>query len=43
VNVDRIVEIKPWFHSTCQLKMQDGSSLPVSRTYMKELKQLLGF
>ncbi|EPY07015.1 LytTR family two component transcriptional regulator [Paenibacillus alvei TS-15] len=43
VNVDRIVEIEPWFHSTCQLKMQDGSSLPVSRTYMKELKQLLGF
>lgn len=43
VNVDRIVEIEPWFHSTCHLKMQDGSSLPVSRTYKKELKQLLGF
>lgn len=43
VNVDRIVEIEPWFHSTCQLKMHDGSSIPVSRTYMKDLKQLLGF
>ncbi|MEW9106585.1 LytR/AlgR family response regulator transcription factor [Paenibacillus sp.] len=43
VNVDRIVEIEPWFHSTFQLKMQDGASIPVSRTYMKELKQLLRF
>ncbi|WP_019421199.1 LytR/AlgR family response regulator transcription factor [Paenibacillus sp. OSY-SE] len=43
VNVDRIIEIEPWFHSTCQLKLQDGSQVPVSRTYMKDLKQILGF
>ncbi|MBN3524431.1 LytR/AlgR family response regulator transcription factor [Paenibacillus apiarius] len=43
VNVDRIVEIEPWFHSTCQLKLENGSMVPVSRTYMKELKLLLGF
>lgn len=42
VHLDRIVEIQPWFHSTCHLQMQDGSRIPVSRTYMKELKQLLG-
>ena len=43
VNVDRIIEIEPWFHSTCQLKLQGGSQVPVSRTYMKALKQILGF
>ena len=43
VNVDRIVEIEPWFNSTCQLRMQDGVLIPVSRTYMKELKQTIGF
>ncbi|MDG0873004.1 LytTR family transcriptional regulator DNA-binding domain-containing protein [Paenibacillus thiaminolyticus] len=42
VHLDRIVEIQPWFHSTFHLQMQDGSRIPVSRTYMKELKQLLG-
>ncbi|CAG7644311.1 Sensory transduction protein LytR [Paenibacillus solanacearum] len=43
VNLDGIVEIQPWFHSTYNLVMKDGSSVPVSRTYMKELKQLIGF
>lgn len=42
VNVDRIVEIEPWFNSTYHLKMQDGAMVPVSRTYMKELKKALG-
>ncbi|MDQ6421994.1 LytTR family transcriptional regulator DNA-binding domain-containing protein [Paenibacillus sp. LHD-117] len=42
VNVDAIVEIQPWFHSTFTLIMKNGSKVPVSRTYMKELKQLLG-
>jgi len=42
VNLDCITEIEPWFHSTCNLILQNGSSVPVSRTYMKELKQLLG-
>ncbi|RKN62067.1 LytR/AlgR family response regulator transcription factor [Paenibacillus ginsengarvi] len=43
VNLDAVVEIQPWFHSTCNLIMRNGSSVPVSRTYLKELKQLLGF
>lgn len=42
-NLDGIVEIQPWFHSTCNLIMKDGSKVPVSRTYMKELKQRIGF
>ncbi|MFM9277475.1 LytR/AlgR family response regulator transcription factor [Paenibacillus jiagnxiensis] len=43
VNLDSITEIEPWFHSTCNLILINGSRVPVSRTYMKELKQLLGF
>lgn len=43
VNVNAISEIEPWFNSTYNLIMKDGSKVPVSRTYVKELKQLLGF
>jgi two-component system response regulator LytT len=43
VNIDHIVEIEPWFNSTYNLIMENGSKVPVSRTYVKELKQILGF
>ena len=43
VNIDAINEIEPWFNSTFNLIMKDGEKVPVSRTYTKELKQLLGF
>jgi len=43
VNLDHINEIEPWFNSTYNLIMKDSSKVPVSRTYVKELKQLLGF
>ncbi|WP_066071342.1 LytR/AlgR family response regulator transcription factor [Neobacillus soli] len=43
VNLDHIVEIEPWFNSTYNLHMKDGSQVPVSRTYVKLLKQQLGF
>ncbi|WP_066320141.1 LytTR family DNA-binding domain-containing protein [Bacillus sp. FJAT-29814] len=43
VNLDHIIEIEPWFNSTYNLLLNDGSKVPVSRTYVKELKQLLGF
>ncbi|MFJ5624533.1 LytR/AlgR family response regulator transcription factor [Peribacillus loiseleuriae] len=43
VNMDHIIEIEPWFNSTYHLIMKDRSKVPVSRTYVKELKQLLGF
>jgi two-component system, LytTR family, response regulator LytT len=43
VNIDHIVEIEPWFNSTYNLIMKNDSKVPVSRTYVKELKQMLGF
>ncbi|GAA0404732.1 LytTR family DNA-binding domain-containing protein [Paenibacillus motobuensis] len=43
VNIDHISEIQPWFNSTYNLIMKEGSSIPVSRTYVKDLKNLLGF
>ncbi|MFJ8245391.1 LytR/AlgR family response regulator transcription factor [Peribacillus asahii] len=43
VNIHYISEIQPWFNSTYNLIMNDGSNVPVSRTYIKELKQLLQF
>jgi two-component system response regulator LytT len=43
INVKAIVEIEPWFHSTYNLIMNDGEKIPVSRTYTKDLKQLLDF
>ncbi|NWL86078.1 MULTISPECIES: LytR/AlgR family response regulator transcription factor [unclassified Paenibacillus] len=43
VNIDHITEIQPWFNSTYNLIMKEGSSIPVSRTYVKDLKNLFGF
>ncbi|WHY76520.1 LytTR family transcriptional regulator DNA-binding domain-containing protein [Neobacillus sp. WH10] len=43
VSIDAIVEIEPWFNSTYNLIMKDGEKVPVSRTYTKDLKQLLDF
>ncbi|MGI2731908.1 LytR/AlgR family response regulator transcription factor [Bacillus cytotoxicus] len=40
-NVNHISEVQPWFNSTYNLIMKDGSKVPVSRTYAKELKKLL--
>ncbi|MCM3725470.1 LytTR family transcriptional regulator DNA-binding domain-containing protein [Neobacillus cucumis] len=42
VNIDAIIEIEPWFNSTYNLITKSGDKVPVSRTYTKELKQLLG-
>ena len=39
-NINHITEIQPWFNSTYNLIMKEGSKVPVSRTY-KELKKLL--
>lgn len=43
VNLEHITEIEPWFNSTYNLIMKDGSKVPVSRTFVKELKKILGF
>ncbi|MED1104318.1 LytTR family DNA-binding domain-containing protein [Bacillus paramycoides] len=40
-NINHISEIQPWFNSTYNLIMKEGSKVPVSRTYAKELKRLL--
>lgn len=42
VNFDQVIELQPWFHSTYNLIMPDGASVPVSRTYTKELKKRVG-
>ncbi|MFX3624771.1 MAG: LytR/AlgR family response regulator transcription factor [Ectobacillus sp.] len=42
VNVHHIMEVQPWFNSTYNLIMKDKSKIPVSRTYVKELKRFLG-
>lgn len=42
INLDHVLEIEPWFNSTYNLLMENGSKVPVSRTYIKDLKQLLG-
>ncbi|OMP67030.1 LytR/AlgR family response regulator transcription factor [Domibacillus epiphyticus] len=42
VNIHYIAEIQPWFNSTYNLIMTDLSKVPVSRTYVKDLKQLFG-
>lgn len=43
VNINNIIEIEPWFNSTYNLILSNSEKVPVSRTYVKELKQLLGF
>ncbi|MDH6597985.1 DNA-binding response regulator [Bacillus altitudinis] len=41
VNTSHMKEVQPWFNSTYNLHMTDGSIVPVSRTYAKELKKSL--
>ncbi|MGZ9699432.1 LytR/AlgR family response regulator transcription factor [Bacillus safensis] len=41
VNTSHMKEVQPWFNSTYNLHMTDGSIIPVSRTYAKELKKSL--
>lgn len=43
VNLSCIAEIQPWFNSTYLLLMSDDSRIPVSRNYVKTLRDLLGF
>lgn len=43
VNLDEVAEIEPWFNGTYHLRMTDGSRIPVSRTFAKNVRQALGF
>jgi two-component system response regulator LytT len=42
VNIHHISEVQPWFNATYNVVMKDGSKVPVSRTYTKDLKVLFG-
>ena len=44
VNVDKVLEIIPWFHGTYYLKMADCKTeqVPVSRSKIRMIKEILG-
>ncbi|SMC69982.1 LytR/AlgR family response regulator transcription factor [Sporomusa malonica] len=44
VNLNKVLEIIPWFHGSYQLRMDDfkAEEVPVSRNKVKELKTLMG-
>lgn len=42
VNIDKVVEVEPWFNSTFILKVKENDfKIPVSRNKVKELKEIL--
>ncbi|MGL5949876.1 MAG: LytR/AlgR family response regulator transcription factor, partial [Cetobacterium sp.] len=42
VNIDKIVEVEPWFNGTYILKVSNSNfKIPVSRNKVKDLKELL--
>lgn len=43
VNIHHIKEIQPDLHSTFILVMSDGSRVPVSQSFTKEVRSILGF
>lgn len=44
INVDKVLEIIPWFHGTYYLKMADcrAEQVPVSRSKIRMIKEILG-
>lgn len=43
VNLHNVTEIERWFNNTFNLKLIDGSKVPVSRSYMKKIRTALQF
>ncbi len=43
VNVKQVSAIEPWFNRAYNLTLKDGSKVPVSRSFAKNVKQKLGF
>jgi len=41
INLDRIKELKPWFHGDYQVVLQNGTQLTMSRTYRERLFERL--
>ena len=42
VNSAAIAAVEPWFNHTYQLTMNDGTKVPVSRSFVPKMKQQLG-
>lgn len=42
VNREAIQEIQPWFNHTYQITVKNGDKVPVSRSYVKQLKEQIG-
>jgi len=42
VNVDRIVEVQPWFAGDAIIVLRNGAKLRLSRTYRERLHNRLG-
>jgi two-component system LytT family response regulator len=43
VNVERIKEMRPWFHGEYEVVLNDGTRLRLSRRYRPKLKEVAGF
>ncbi|MCX8129072.1 MAG: LytTR family transcriptional regulator DNA-binding domain-containing protein [Clostridia bacterium] len=44
INLDKVLEVTPWFNSTLMLKLESWEgTVPVSRKYIKEFKQIIGW
>ncbi|PYS93544.1 MAG: DNA-binding response regulator [Acidobacteria bacterium] len=42
VNIDRVLELQPWFHHDYRVILRDGTKLMLSRNYRQRLAELLG-
>ncbi|MGO2083530.1 LytR/AlgR family response regulator transcription factor [Vagococcus sp.] len=42
LNTTRVQEIQPWFNNTLQVTLDNGLKVPVSRSYVKQLKERFG-
>jgi two-component system LytT family response regulator len=41
VNIDRIRELRPWWHGEYQVLLKDGTQLTLSRTYRERIQHLM--
>lgn len=41
VNVNAVSEVEPWFNHTYQITLTNGEKMPVSRSFVKDMKQRL--
>lgn len=42
LNTTKIQEIQPWFNNTLQVTLDNGLKVPVSRSYVKPFKEMIG-